>query len=353
MGQFERRGRELWGRIAERNFSKGAFQILLLGSKGSGKTTLLAQLAYAGLANGDIVIWRGRSRDFWPHFPRELVKVYVHELDELHVWEIPFGTKTRKDVTNQYEITKYRDLNELLESLEPGKISVVYEPTWTHLSKELLTLANLDDGSMHPGTWAWYDIFFKLSKRVDMRWLTLIFDEIDDIVPSGVSGAQWRLIEVIQHALAEFREKYVSLYGSTHDPGHIDPRILKKFSGFCYLRGSLVPKFSQMKRKTVTMNLEQGKAIIEIIGEGYGGFRFANVPRKPVGYVIEKIWTGPEPEQPKPRKRKSLLQELTKIAKTYSPEAALEELENLRRNGEVSESYYFLIKRKLRELSLT
>ena len=99
------------------------------------------------------------------------------------------------------------------------------------------------------------------------------------------------------------------------------------------------------------MNLKVGHGIIEVIGEGYGGFRFENVPRKPVGFVVEKIWIGPEPEPMRPmKKRRSLLQEFVKMAKLYGPEMALEELESLRKSGEVSESYYFLIKRKIREV---
>lgn len=348
--RFREKGLEFWDKITKRDYDEGALQILVLGSKGCGKTTLLAHLAYAGLENKDIVIWRGRSRDFWPRFDPELVKVHVFELDEIHVWRIPYGSAQREEITDNYEVIKYKDLDELLEQLEPGGINVVYEPTWTQLSKEILTLAGLEDGSMYPGVFWWYDLFLRLSKRIDMRWVTLIIDEIDDIVPSGASGAQWRLIEVIQHALAEFREKLVSLYGSTHDPGHLDHRVLKKFSGFIYLKGAIVPKFSMMRYKTSTLGLEKGKGTIEIIGEGYGGFEFENIPRDGYGYAIEKIWRGSEP-QGKPKRKRGILQEMLEIAKQYGPKRALEELEELRRRGEISERYYYLVKRKIRELA--
>jgi len=331
-----------------RDYNEGALQALVLGAKGSGKSTLLAHLAYAGLENGDIVIWRGRSRDFWPRFEPELVKVFVHEHDDLSIWKIKHGTNQKQKINDNYEIIRYKNLNEIMKQLEPAFIHVLYEPTWTRLNGELLAITNLEDID-YPGTFWWYNAFHFLAKRVDARWISLIIDEIDDIVPSGTSGPQWRLIETIQHALSEFREKFISLYGSTHDPGHVDFRVLRKFSAFIYLKGSIVPKFSMMKYKTSTVGLKKGRGTIEILGEGYGGFTFTDIRRDGYSYAIEKVWKGPAPRRMLKKKR-GLMQEILELAKEAGSMKALEKLNEIREKGEVSERHYHRIKSKLRLL---
>ena len=339
---FRAMGEALWGEILTRDYEKGALSFLILAPKGQGKSTLLATIALTALELGDIVVWRGRERDFWPRLPRELVKVFVHTKDELKVLKLRPGSSRAQDITDEVEIVKYKEIPELYRQLEAGKINVIYEPTYHQPSKKFKEIAN-PSAEWTDGRFWWFDFFIFLSRRVDARFMTVCIDEIDDLFPSGSSGLLWRALESIQHSLSEFREKLVWLFGTTHDPGHVDPRVLKKFDGFIYLRGAIAPKRSTMPDKNAAIKLDLGQGIVEIRGRGYGGFEFDKLPHDGYLYAIEKKWTGPKVNTTK----QSIKEEILEIAEAKGVEEALKMLRELFLDGKIGRSYYYFLRQKL------
>lgn len=341
---FKAKGRELWDVLMERDYEKGALSILVLGPKGSGKSTLLAHIAGQNLELGDIVLWRGRSRDFWPRFPPELTKVFYYEKDELKVVRTPPGTDIEEDVTDRYRLEKYSSMKELYKKLDTGVINVIYEPSYFKPSTELREIAKIDDELVDGRLW-WFDFFIMLSKRTDARFMTLCVDEIDDIFPAGASGALWRALESLQHSLSELREKLVWVFGTTHDHGHIDPRILKKLDGFIYLRGAIAPRISVMRDKRIAMKIKNlGVGIIEIRGRGYGGFEFERIPKDKYLYTVKKEWKGEEPNE-----RQGVKELIIDIAAEKGVEEALLKLRELFSKREIGRSYYYRLRREILE----
>ena len=340
---FKARGNELWGEILSRDYDRGSLSLLILAPKGQGKSTLLATIALKSLELGDIVVWRGRERDFWPRLPRELVKVFVHENDELKLLKLSYNSAHARDITNEVEVVKFNSIEDLYSKLEQGRINVVYEPSYHQPSEKLKEMTGIKAEWVEGRLW-WFDFFVFLSKRVDARFMTVCIDEIDDLFPSGSSGLLWRALESIQHSLSEFREKLVWLFGTTHDPGHVDPRVLKKFDGFLYLRGAIAPKISTMRDKNAPAKLDLGQGIIEIRGRGYGGFQFNPLPRDGHLYAIEKRWIGPRVEL---TKRYTLKERIRNLAYEQGPAKALEELKNLYEDGQISTAYYYRLKKEI------
>jgi len=345
---FRAKGKELWRELLTRDYEKGGLSFLILGPKGQGKSTLLATIALTSLQLGDIVVWRGRERDFWPRLPRELTKVFVHENDELKIFRLSPGKASGEDITGSIEVSKFKSIEDLYNSLEPGKINVIYEPTYHQPSEKLKEMADTTAEWLNGRFW-WFDFFIYLSRRIDARFMTVCIDEIDDLFPSGSSGLLWRALESIQHSLAEFREKLIWLFGTTHDAGHVDPRTLKKFDGFIYLRGAIAPKRSTMPDKNAPAKLSLGQGIIEIRGRGYGGFEFEKIPHDGYLYAIQKRWIGPEVHITK----KSIKDEITKIAEEEGVEKAMAKLQQLRLEGRISERYYYILKSSLARLELS
>jgi len=342
---FKAMGKALWAEILTRDYEKGALSFLILAPKGQGKSTLLATIALKGIELGDLVLWRGRHRDFWPRLPRGLVKIFVHEHDELSVFKIRPGTQNAVDITKQLDIEKYKTIKELYRQLESGRINVVYEPSYHQPSEELKEIAETN-AEWLPGRFFWYDFLDFLAKRVDARFLSFCIDELDDIFPAGASGMLWKALEHAQHSLAELRERLVWLYGTTHDPAHIDSRILKKLDGFIYLRGALVPKISMMPDKNAPARLELGEGIIEIRGRGYGGFEFDKLPHDGHLYNIRKSWQGPKVHVTK----RSIKEQILELAEKEGPERALIKLREALANRQISKSYYYLLKSLIEEI---
>lgn len=341
---FKRMGRVLLGELSVRDYETGALSILILAPKGAGKSTLLATLALRNLELGDLVIWRGRGRDFWPRMMRITpIKVFVHENDELKVWRIKPGTTEAEDITGEIDFIKYSSIQDLYPKLVDCAINVIYEPTYHQPSEELKNLIEKEVEWLEGRFW-WFDFFIQLAKRRDGRFASIFIDEIDDIMPGGASGILWKALEGIQHSLAEFREKLVYLFGTTHDTGHVDPRLLKKFDGFFYLRGARAPeKQTMMRHKNAPARLDLGQAIIEIRGRGYGIIEFEKISHDGFLYAIEKTWIGE-----KVRLRGTTFRdELMEIVETEGLEKALERLKEAKESGEISIPYYYRLKKEL------
>ena len=104
-----------------------------------------------------------------------------------------------------------------------------------------------------------------------------------------------------------------------------------------------------MPDKNAPAKLSLGQGIIEIRGRGYGGFEFEKIPHDGYLYAIEKRWKDPEVHITK----KSIKDEIIKIAKEQGAEKAITKLQQLRLEGRISERYYYLLKSTLARLELS
>jgi len=344
-------GEKLLQEIFERDYNRGAKQVVILGAKGAGKTTLLMRFALRSLKLGDLVIWRGRFRDIWPRLKPKDVILYFHELDNPRILRFKPYSDSSEDVTSEYKIKKYQGAKDLLQILECNKINVVYEPTYFLPTEDFRGRMGLN-GDIIEGIGWWYEFLEAITKRPSAIWTTVAFDEIHDLAPSGTSGPLWKLIEKGQNFFSELRDRYVSFYGVTHDLSLIDFRIQRKFTWFIYLRGARPIKGTAMREKTLVNWLKEGEGIIESNDKGqYGKIGFDSLPPKRYVYLIEREWRGPVPK-PKQRKRRSwgLKAELLEIAETEGVEKALEMLEELYREKKVSRAHYNRLKKEIQEV---
>lgn len=340
---FRVQGKKLWNELFKRDYEKGALSMLVLAPKGSGKTTLMATVALASLRLGDIVLWRGRSRDYWPRFPPEITHVLIHENIKLHVVRQKPGERYGKDITDRYNIETYSTMEDLYEKIKPRTINVIYEPHYHKPSQKLAEQIGWDNWV--EGIFWWYDFISMLAQRVDARFMTLVFDEIHDIFPAGSSGYRWAAIQYMERPLSETREKLIYLWGATHDYTHIDPRILQKFDGFIYLRGARAsPKVSMMRDKNAPMHIKDlGYGIIELRGRGYGGFEFDDLPRDGYLYSVISKWSGPVPKT----RKMTIKDEIMLIAEEEGAEAAFKVLKEKYVEGEISQGYFSILRREL------
>lgn len=344
-------GEKLKNELFIRDYDQGANQLVVYGAKGKGKTTFIMQLALKSLKIGDLVIWRGRFRDIWPRLEKEQIVLYFHELDIPVIKRYPLGSKHGEIVTEEYHITFYDDPKDLLEQLEPGKINIVYEPSYVKFSEEFASETGIDH-DIFPGVYWWYWFLHVLNHRDSAEWITVCFDEVHDLAPSGASGEAWKLIEWGVSVFSEMRDRYVNFYGVTHNLKLLDFRFIEKFSFFAYLAGAKVHKDSAMSYKGVINWLEKGEVILDRIDSGeYGKILFDPLPPKKYVYLIERIWTGPKPSPKKKKeKRKTLKEEIMEIAEKEGAEKALEVLKEMYQQKKISQAHYYRLRKEVIEI---
>ena len=105
-----------------------------------------------------------------------------------------------------------------------------------------------------------------------------------------------------------------------------------------------------MRMKNVTMKLPNGMAKIEEIGEGYGAFSFNPYPDPGFNIVMVAKWKGPKPKKvniPAFQKKGALRELVRNIFLEQGPQAALSYLKKLLKEGEISRSYYYLLRSEI------
>ena len=242
--------------IIEKDYAYGGTNVLITGSKGAGKTTLMLRLAEK-LEENEKVIWRGMfsCQWFFSTIPVHLI------LPTKNV------TVTVIDPAGSYNDLPPEDVVE--------KVSYVNSPEdiYKKLRKGYLNTVYLLD------IYEWLDVFDVLLHRKNVDWISILFDEIEDLFPLNPSGEVWRLVEKGAQQIKEFRKNNISLYAATQKISDVDYRILNKINYFVYLRGAKVAKNSIVSQKRVNF-LRHGQGIIE--SSFFEQFEFENIirPRK-------------------------------------------------------------------------
>jgi len=227
---------------------------------GSGKTTLLQKLAWGiwQLYPNELIIWRGMFSCQWTNFTAMDMPVQLLYMGPEPEAVDPY-TGDPIFLTELAELKPCSNIEECLENLRPDRVNVIYiwAPDATSFTK------------------SWLDLFEKLVLEPH-GWVSVFFDELEDLVPSGPTGELWALVERAARIIKEFRKRLVSFYAASQVYSDIDYRVFRKFQWQAYLKGARVPRGSRLWQKAVDA-LKTGW--LWLVGEGeYTSYPFESVP---------------------------------------------------------------------------
>jgi hypothetical protein len=92
-------------------------------------------------------------------------------------------------------------------------------------------------------------------------WVTILFDEWEDLAPMSESGF-WSINLSVAGIQKEMRKNYVSSFYATHNPSEVFWSVLNKIPFTIYMRGSKPRKHSRIFPRVLN-KLDTGSALIE------------------------------------------------------------------------------------------
>jgi len=279
----------------------GATVGLFIGEQGAGKTTALLYLAEKFINNGEIVIWKGSTREQIYKLPdwQEKTIFWHHELDELEC--IVYIGNTKSNITDKINVKTYKNSKDLIRNLKKGVINVVYQPTIFKFSKDseltkyliearAMKVRNLKQfefklfNYVHPPIYFWFELMNYLIYKDNNDWYALLIDEIDEIFPAVVRDIWWDLMDFAKDHVRHMRKALVSLFGTTHAYTEINDKVKNKFQYRCWMRGAKIPKYSIIQ-KDATYYLRRGQMIIDS-ADGYGRYQIPKYEPTPIESMI-------------------------------------------------------------------
>jgi len=353
---FARKGEELLNKLISQNPQFGGRLALITAPQGAGKTTLMLKLAEA-LMGKEYVIWRGRDLAQFHRLPnwKHRIKIFAHKYDELTFYRLKHGSEEAEEL--KLHIVKYETPEDILHQMEKDKLNVVFEPSFYSISEELALEVLKRSGlkiskkqlSEMKSAYFWFEFLYRLLLRPDRRWISVLIDEIDDTFPETPTGLQWKLQAWVKDIAKDLRKAFITLIGSTHTNTHVDWRIRSKMQARIYLAGAQLEEDTLIADKNATLKLPIGRAIIEWYGLGYGGFEFEPLPERNYDLLVQKTWTGPVPKLDSNMRRRGVAQEVREIAETQGLKAAIQFIEDLKAQGEITPQWAWMLKKKLRQ----
>jgi len=210
----------------------GGITAIVFGEMGAGKTTFLTNIALA-MFKHDYIIWRGMfSAQALYYWPKEF-QLLVPDGFKLKVWNIDKRTPVNLEA---YHFSNYE---QMLDALEINRLNVVFMP--------------ID---------MWKEFVSTLHKLWDRNaWLTLIFDEVEELCPPYAQGEDWRINERIAEAVKEYRKCWISFYCATQQPSDVDYRLRNKMMLRVYLKGAKKMSIERFRQELID-NLEPGWAVV-------------------------------------------------------------------------------------------
>jgi len=271
------------------NNHDGGIVVGIFGAKGSGKTTLLIQitqkLSYINPITKkiakEIVLWRGRDIDYWNWLDTNKVLLHFHDLDEP-----TFTNDLMIEIHKLPQILRYNSNADLMKHIDPTRLNVIYEPQHYALSAELKNIIT-KRGFLKEGVFErigidpvifWFDFCNYLLLNKSFEFISIIFDEADDIFPEQPGGIRWHLQLWFKDVLRDFRKRNISLFFTAHSHQDIDFRIKSKIMTRIWMRGAL-PTAGSLVRRQAPLWLKPGQAFIE--RDGFGKFVFDKIDPKP------------------------------------------------------------------------
>lgn len=289
-------GFRLLKEVIRHNNNSGGVTVGIFGSKGSGKTTFLLTLANKiGCYNPyvqdsddvefETIIWRGRDADYWTWFDKRRVTLFIHR-DDLETIQFKNDLLQTLDANLLPAIKTYTSIKNLYANLVKGGINVVYEPRNYKITPNIKKMVQKrgitgDDlfktDEVDPVIF-WFEFMYWLVKNKSLDFMTIIFDEADELFPTSPAGARWHLNLWAKDVIKDLRKRNITLIIATHAYTDIDGRIMPKLQYKIYMKGSVTPNTSLVSRQAPLM-LQQGIFYIE--RDAWGLARFDKIQEQP------------------------------------------------------------------------
>jgi len=314
-------GKRLFEKITTHSYGTGgANTVIAYGELGAGKTTLLRHIV--GVVKGydkksqsfipETVIWRGREHDDWTSFGNKCV-LHIHMNDYDHP-DIEYtkprapehqyygrGIQFVRDDTNVVmklselpPIFLYEDAEELYHKLVPGAINVVYEPQDYIINDKIVTIitrmgmdkvtkfkSRIVDSPLF-----WIEFFYYLVLHKTDDFISVFFDEIDDLIEVQPAGIKWYLQLWFKKIMKNFRRRGISLYSTVHKEKDIGQWLSTKMQCRLYTRGAPTGADS-LVHKLLPYYLEKGYVIIDFNNFGLIHFSKMDTPFKVIVNYLE------------------------------------------------------------------
>jgi hypothetical protein len=279
--------------------NSGGVTVGIYGSKGSGKTTYLLTLAqticcenpFTKTEEKETILWRGRSNDYWNWIPKENVQLFIHKADfERAIFKDDnLNVMDRKDLP---PMEAYTSIRQLYSRLRAGKINVIYEPTTYTVSERIkkmiqkrgITGDELFKSSDVDPVIFWFELMDWLVHNKNPKFVSIIFDEADELFPASPGGARWHLNLWAKDVIKDLRRRRISLFMACHGYQDLDGRIKPKIQYKVWMKGSVTMPESLVKRQAPMM-LEPGTYYIE--RDGWGMHSFDKIEERTIvlGYL--------------------------------------------------------------------
>jgi hypothetical protein len=125
---------------------------------------------------------------------------------------------------------------------------------------------------LEPGKWG--EFLSRLPKRSSLEWISIFFDEIEDIFPEFASKEYWQMCKQLADSLKYYGQTLTNLIAATQQHTSLNWMIRDKMMYRIYLRGSKVEAHSRLKQYAID-NLKVGEAYI--CGCEFQKFRFSRI----------------------------------------------------------------------------
>lgn len=248
-------------RLLRREYDHGGVSAIITGETGSGKTTfMLSHIIYYILYqhpkrySREYLFWRGQSSCQWAYIPFEKIKLLLDPMYEYKLVNRETGEELDLDSLGlKYEYCE--DLEDFYRYAETHMLNIFY---------------------MELGRFI--DFLHFLNNRHDINWISIFYDELQDLAEPNAPGELWLRNKKLADQLANTRKNYINFYATTHSLSSVDYRVVRKIKYRVYLKNAKIPRDSIIRNKLLTRNPKYcsiGKAIIE-------GSEFRMVEFKPL-----------------------------------------------------------------------
>lgn len=207
-----------------------------------------------------------------------MVQVFVHKRDYKNVVfkNDVLEVLDKKDLP---PIEPYTSIRKLYGRLREGKVNVIYEPTTYTITERIKNMIQrrgvsseelFKTNQVDPVIF-WFEMMGWLVANKNPKFLSIVYDEADELFPNSPSGGRWHLNLWAKDIMRDLRRRGISIYMASHGYQDIDARIMPKIQYKIYMKGSTTPTFSIVNHKAPIM-LDPGTYYIERDGWGMHGF---------------------------------------------------------------------------------
>jgi len=279
---------ELTQQLVTHSNIHGGVAALLVAPPGAGKTTFLLRIAKEvgyidtdGKRRWETVIWRGREFDYFSVINKKALVIHMHKPDYDAGFKVSYENGKPYDMTG-IEIRVYKSIPHLNQNIVKQKINWVYPPNTYHVSKELKKILNkggmkdedIGTEELTDNTLWWFELWYYLSKYKRMQFLSIFFDEAQQLMGRSAQGLKWHVNQYLfKYLFADARKRKISIFMACHGITELDgPIRVNKIGWKVYMKGARVEKDSEIWRSATRLELhKKGDYFIEgDIGWGKG-----------------------------------------------------------------------------------